>query len=386
MNTTDVVAPPAQHGSSPTAVFAAVVEQVAGPFTQAAIELDALQPDEVRVRIHASGICATDLAVQAGKTPFPLPGILGHEGAGTVEEVGASVTALAPGDRVVMTYDSCGHCEPCLAGRPVQCVNWFALNMAAGTRLDGSLTTRRASGGALYGHFFGQSSFATHAICSQRSVVKIDTDTDFAVLAPLGCSGQTGAGSVWNLLRPEPGSSLIVYGGGAVGLMAVLAARLTPARQIIVVDRVDSRLELARELGATVTINAATDDVVTAVKDATKGRGADRALETTGNMAVLRQAVDLLAVNGVCVVVGAPPAGSEVALDVQEMLVRHPTIIGVSQGLARPRQIIPALVDLHEAGRFPAEKLITAFPFDQINEAAAAAKQGEVIKPVLTMP
>ncbi|WP_166902336.1 NAD(P)-dependent alcohol dehydrogenase [Mycobacterium sp. DL440] len=385
MNTT-VAASPAKPAIIGTEVIAAVVEEIGGEFSCGAIELDALQPDEVRVRIHASGICATDLAVQAGKTPFPLPGILGHEGAGTIEEVGTAVTDLAPGDRVVMTFDSCGHCDSCLAGRPVQCLNWFALNMGSGTRLDGSLTTRRGSGRALYGHFFGQSSFATHAICSQRSVVKIETDTDFAVLAPLGCSGQTAAASVWNLLRPEPGSSVIVYGGGAVGLLAVLAAQLTPAGQIIVVDRVDSRLELARELGATVTVNAGTDDVAAAVNDATKGRGADRALETTGNMTVLRQAVDLLAVSGVCVVVGAPPTGSEVALDVQDMLVRHPTIIGVSQGLARPRQVIPALVALHEAGRFPAEKLITAFRFDQINEAVAAAKQGEVIKPVLTMP
>lgn len=386
MNTTDVAVSPAERTASGTEVVAAVVEQIGGEFIRDAIELDALQPDEVRIRIHASGICATDLAVQAGKTPFPLPGILGHEGAGIVEEIGSAVNTLAPGDRVVMTFDSCGHCEPCLAGRPVQCVNWFALNMGSGTRLDGSLTTRRGSGRPLYGHFFGQSSFATHAICSRRSVVKVDTDTDFAVLAPLGCSGQTGAGSVWNLLRPEPGSSVIIYGGGAVGLMAVLAAQLTPAQQIIVVDRVEHRLELARELGATVTINADTDDVAAAVNEVTKGRGADRALETTGNMSVLRQAVDLLAVSGVCVVVGAPPTGSEVALDVQDMLVRHPTIIGVSQGLARPREIIPALVALHEAGRFPAEKLVTAFAFDQINEAVAAAKQGTVIKPVLTMP
>ncbi|MDH6195577.1 aryl-alcohol dehydrogenase [Mycobacterium frederiksbergense] len=385
MNITDIAASPAAAAVAGPEVIAAVVEQIGGEFSRDTIELDVLRPDEVRVRIHASGICATDLAVQAGKTPFPLPGILGHEGAGVIEEVGAAVNALAPGDRVVMTFDSCGQCEPCLAARPVQCVNWFALNMGSGTRLDGSLTTRRCTGRALHGHFFGQSSFATHAICSQRSVVKVETDTDFAVLAPLGCSGQTGAGSVWNLLRPEPGSSVIIYGGGAVGLMAVLAAQLTPARQVIVVDRVESRLDLARELGATVTVNAGTDDVATAVNDATEGRGADRALETTGNMTVLRQAVDLLAVSGVCVVVGAPPTGSEVAFDVQEMLVRHPTIIGVSQGLARPRQIIPALVELHEAGRFPAEKLITAFPFDQINEAVTAAKQGEVIKPVLTM-
>jgi len=366
-------------------VTAAVVEQQAAQFELTQIELDDLRPDEVRVRIHASGMCHTDLSVRDGHTPAPLPAVLGHEGAGEVEEVGASVTTVAVGDRVVLSFDCCGACLPCRTGHTVQCVHWMQLNFFGGARLDGSPTMHAADGGVLHGHFFGQSSFATHVVCSERSVVKIDSDADWTTLAPLGCGIQTGAGSILNVLRPWPGSTVAIYGAGAVGLAGVLAAQLTPAAQVIVVDRVAERLALAEEIGATATVEAGREPVVESILELTGGRGADVVLEATGNTGVLRNAVDALAVGGRCGVVGAPPVGSEVALDVTQMLIRNPCIIGINQGLSVPQELIPALVALHDRGRFALDRLITDFPFEAINDAAAAALDGTAVKPVLVM-
>jgi aryl-alcohol dehydrogenase len=367
-------------------VTAAVVVEPGAPFELAEIELDDLRPDEVRVRIHASGMCHTDLAVRAGHTPAPLPAVLGHEGAGEIEEVGPSVTSLAVGDRVVLSFDSCGACLRCRTGRTVQCEHWMQLNFFGGARLDGSSTMRAASGDPLHGHFFGQSSFASHVVCSERSVVKIVSESaDWATLAPLGCGIQTGAGSILNVLCPQPGSTVAIYGAGAVGLAGVLAAQLTAAGQVIVVDRIPGRLALAASIGATATVEAGRGPVAEAILELTDGRGADVALEATGSTDVLRTAVDALAVGGRCGVVGAPPVGSEVALDVTAMLVRNPSIIGINQGLSVPQQLIPALVALHDRGRFPLDRLITAFPFDAINDAAAAALAGAAVKPVLIM-
>jgi len=367
-------------------VVAAITERSNQPFELTEVTLDDLRHDEVRVQLRATGMCHTDLAARDGNLPFPLPAVLGHEGAGLVEEVGSSVTEVVPGDRVVLSFASCGRCLPCRTGQPVQCVHWVRLNLLGGVRLDGSETIRRTDAPNPRGHFFGQSSFATHAICPERGVIRIESDVDWPTLAPLGCSGQTGAGSVLNVLRPGAGDTLVVYGAGAVGLAAVLAAQLTPVAQIIAVDRVPSRLEMALSLGATATIDASTVDLVAEIQEITSGRGADSAIETTGNVDVLRQGIDSLAVNGRCAVVGAPPFGSEVALDVPNMLSRNPRIIGVNQGLVVPQQFIPALVALHEQGRFPIDRLVTTFPFEAINDAATAARDGSVIKPVLIFP
>ena len=362
---------------------AAVISGEGAPFELREVLLDDPRPGEVLVRIAATGMCHTDLAVRAGRTPFPLPAVLGHEGAGTVMEVGDGVTRVTPGDRVLLSFDSCGTCLPCATGRPVQCVHWPALNLLGGQRLDGSPTVRGTDGAALHGHFFGQSSFATQALASERSVVEVVGDTPLEVLAPLRCGVQTGAGAVLDVLRPHPGSTVMVFGAGAVGLSAVLAARLTPAVRIV--DVQPARLELARELDATDTIDARSDDPVAAVRDLT-GDGAHYALESSGSTAVLRQAVDALAVDGTVAVVGAPAFGSEVALDVPRMLLRNPRIIGVNQGASVPQQFLPALVALHERGRLPFDRLTTAFTFDRIEDAAQAALSGEAIKPVMVLP
>ena len=364
---------------------AAVVEGTGAPFTVTDIVLDAPRPHEVVVRVEAVGMCHTDLSVRSGATPFPLPGVLGHEGAGTVEAVGSEVAKVAPGDKVLMTFTSCGSCVACVTGRPAQCAHWPALNLFGGSRLDGSATIRRdGDARPLHGHFFGQSSFASHAMAHERNVVKVAPDAPLEILAPLGCGVQTGAGAVLNVLRPRAGGALVVFGAGAVGLSAVIAAGLTPLAKIIAVDLHESRLDLARRLGATDVINPRHADTVEAVRDIT-GDGADCTLETTGNTRVLRQAVDVLATDGTCGVIGAPPFGSEVSLDVPRMLVRNPHIIGVNQGSSVPDQFLPALVELHRQGRFPVEQLVEHFAFDAIEKAAEAAHHGGVIKPVLRL-
>ncbi|MEE1823640.1 NAD(P)-dependent alcohol dehydrogenase [Streptomyces sp. BE20] len=369
---------------------AAVVDTRGGPFEPETVLLDDPRPDEVLVRIRAVGICHTDLSVRAGRTPAPLPAVLGHEGAGTVVAVGAAVTRVRPGDTVILTFDSCGACPPCLGGRPVRCEHWAALNLFGGHRLDGSATLRgtgRRDGAVLHGHFFGQSSFATHALADERNAVAVPGPAlPFELLAPFGCGVQTGAGAVFHVLRPRPGDTVVVFGAGAVGLAAVLAARLTPAARIVAVDLRPARLALARELGATDVVDAGADDPVAAVLDLTGGRGADHTLETSGSVRALRQAVDALAVGGTCGVVGAPPAGSEVGLDVPALLARAPRIVGVNQGASVPGRFLPALVDLFRAGRLPVDRLVRAFPFAAIEEAAAAAEAGEAVKPVLTLP
>jgi aryl-alcohol dehydrogenase len=366
-------------------ITAAIVDSADSDFQMSQIELDEPRDDEVRVRIMAAGMCHTDLAVRAGHTPFPLPAVLGHEGAGVVEAVGRAVSDVQVGDRVVLSYASCGRCPACYDGRPVQCATWMPLNFGGG-RLDGSnaMHWRQDDPSALHGHFFGQSSFATATVVSGRSVIRVESDAAWEVLAPLGCAVQTGAGTVLNVLRPHPGSSLVVYGAGSVGLAAVLAAQLTPVSRIVVVDLVPERLELARSLGATHAVDARGRDVLEAVRDVTSG-GANLAIDTTGNTSVLRQAVDGLAVNGICAVVGAPPFGSEVAFDANNFLIRNPVVVGINQGLSAARTFIPALIALHDNGRLPVDKLVTTFPFTDINAAAKATLDGTAIKPVLLM-
>jgi len=370
--------------STPTR--AAVVEGPGAAFTVQDVVLDEPRANEVLVRVVAAGLCHTDLGVQAGGIPFKLPGILGHEGAGVVERVGASVTRVVPGDKVLLSFTSCGRCAGCRGGHPAYCATWLPSNLITGVRDDGSATVTR-DGSEIGGHFFGQSSFAEYSLADERSVVKVDPEADLEVLAPLGCGVQTGFGSVWNILRPEAGASIAIFGSGAVGLAAVMAARLLPLSAIIAVDRVPERLELARELGATHTINAtglSPEDVAKALFDATEGRGVDNAVETTAHPSVLRTAVDVLAPRGACAVVGAPPAGTEVSLDVQGLLTGK-RVIGVTLGDGDPETLIPHMVALHRAGRLPLERLVRHYDLEEIGQAATDMHEGRTIKPVIRL-
>jgi aryl-alcohol dehydrogenase len=361
---------------------AAVAMAPGQPLDIVEVELDEPRFDEVRVRLVASGVCHTDAAVRDGVIPTPLPAVLGHEGAGVVEAVGAGVTTVAPGDHVVLSANWCGQCAQCLSGRLAYCTDLFGRNFAA-RRSDGSTSLRTVDGQALGSNFFGQSSFAGVSNVAERSVVKVDADVDLTMVAPLGCGMQTGAGAVLNELRPPVGSSIAVFGTGAVGTAALAAARLSGATSIIAVDVVDSRLDLARELGATHTINSASEDLVARLNAITGRRGVDFVLDTTGIPSVLRTAVDALAVRGVAALVGSSHAGTEAHFEIGESLNKGWTFKTIIQGSSVPRVFIPSLIALWQQGRFPFDRIIERYPFADINTAFADAEQGRVIKPVV---
>ncbi|HZU56988.1 MAG TPA: NAD(P)-dependent alcohol dehydrogenase [Actinocrinis sp.] len=371
----------------PQTTTAALVETAGAPFSLAEVELDDPRPDEVVVRVTAAGICHTDLGVAAGALPFPLPGVLGHEGAGIVEAVGSAVTRVRPGDQVLLSFTSCGRCANCRDGHPAYCLAWLPLNLLGGARADGSATVRK-DGAALGSHFFGQSSFARLAVVDERSLVRVPEGAPLDLLAPLGCGVQTGFGAVVNVLRPRPGATIVVTGAGAVGLSAVMAARLTPATRIIAVDRVPDRLELAVQLGATDTLDTSSlgsgsAGLAAALADLTGGHGADGVIETTGNALVLGEAINALAVRGCAVVVGAPAFGTQVPVDVNFLLPGR-TVTGLTLGDSETETLLPTLVDLVAAGRLPVERLVRHYKFEDINTAVADMVAGTAVKPVLT--
>ena len=365
-------------------ITAAVTETPGGPFVLSELELGELRADEVLVSIGAAGICHTDLICRDQWIPVPLPAVLGHEGAGVVAAVGAGVTHVAVGERVGLSFDSCGACPCCLRAKPSYCHNFFAHNFAASRASDESSVLSRGEDEYIGSHFFGQSSFATASVARERNVVGISSHIPLDVVAPFGCGIQTGAGAVLNTLAVPPGASLAVFGTGAVGLAAVLAAVIAGASTIIGVDLLPARLELSAELGATHTIDATKLDAVEQILRLT-GHGVDFALETTGVPAVLRSAVDCLAPLGTACVIGAPAHGSEVSLDINAVLTGGRTVRGVVEGDSVPQLFVPALIRHWEQGRFPVERLITHYDFDAIEQAAADAQAGRTIKPVLRM-
>lgn len=368
----------------PTAT-AAVLAANHEAFVLKEIDVESPQRGEVLVRIVATGLCHTDLSAREGLIPFPLPGVLGHEGAGIIEEIGDGVTDVEVGDHVVMSFMFCGACRPCRTGHPVYCENWAGLNLFGGARPDGTATLHE-NGHALHGHFFGQSSFATRALASASSVIKVPRDAPLELLGPLACGVQTGAQSVLNVLRPDPGDTLAVFGAGGVGLSAVIAAVHLTGATVTVVDINPKRLELARRLGAAHTVNARDENVAERLHEISDGRGIDRTLEATGVPAVLRQAIDALAPLGKCGIVGAPAPDADVSMNILTAIVKGSSVIGINQGDPVPRESIRTLVELHRQGRFPFDQLIQVYPFEDIEKAAEDAASGEVVKPVLRMP
>ncbi|MCE9670493.1 NAD(P)-dependent alcohol dehydrogenase [Myxococcus stipitatus] len=362
---------------------AAVVRQKGGPFQLEDVTLEDPREGEVRVRMVATGMCHTDMIVRDQFYAVPLPVVLGHEGAGIVERVGPGVTKVAPGDPVVIAFAFCGKCDLCATGHPAYCREFYGRNFGGG-RMDGTTATR-AQGKPLHDHFFGQSSFSTLAIATERNVVKVRNDVPLELLGPLGCGISTGAGAVLNSMRVPAGRTFAAFGSGAVGLSAIMAARLAGATTIIAVDVKPKRLQLALELGATHTVNGAQEDSVKAIRAATGGRGVDYALEATGNPKILRQAVDALDILGTCGVVGAPPMGTEAAFDVNDLMVPGKRIQGIVEGDSVPDVFIPQLIDLFMQGRFPFDKLVKFYSLEQINEAAKDSEKGETLKPIIRM-
>jgi len=334
--------------------------------------------------VAAFGVCHTALVAREGAMPFSLPAVLGHEGAGVVERVGAAVTKVAPGDRVAMTFRSCGQCDRCKSGDPAYCYSMPALNYI-GMRPDGSKAIRQGET-AVSSNFFGQSSFATYALAYERNVLKLPDDLPFPLAAPLGCGVQTGAGGVILALACPTGSSLLITGGGAVGLSAVMGAAIQGCATVIVVEPQASRRDLALELGATHVIDpAAATDLAAAVR-AILPQGVDYAFDTTGRPDTLAAIMGALAPKGVLGIVGIPPAGTPLPGDLGTVLTFGQTVRGIIEGDSDPDVFLPELIAHWRAGRLPLEKLVRTYPFDQINAAIAAQHHGDCVKVVLTLP
>lgn len=344
------------------------------------LNLEAPRAGELGVRVVAAGICHTDLHAQAGRLA-PLPIVLGHEGVGVVERVGEGVQGFAPGDHVVLSGSSCGTCPNCLGGVPSYCDTAMPRNFG-GRRLDGSTALRTEDGVPVHSHFFGQSSFATHVVAPAGSAVKVDPALPLALLAPLACGVITGAGAVIAALRVAAGESIAIFGVGGVGLSAVMAARLVGAERIVAVDVNESRLALARELGATDTFAAGSDDLAARIRALT-GRGVHYTFNTTASPAVFSTAVDCLAMRGIAGFVTAPQG--EWAPPMFQLLSGGRMVRGILGGDAAPRTFIPMLIRYWQQGRFPFDRLVRFYPFAEIAQAFAHVAAGEVIKPVLRM-
>ncbi len=360
---------------------AALLTGQGSDFTVDEIDIEGPRAGEVLVQVEAVGICHTDLAARDGVLPIEFPGVVGHEGAGVVLEVGDGVTKVKVGDKVGITFNSCGECVTCTTGRQSYCERFNEMNYS-GVRSDGSKPLSR-DGAPVGGLFFGQSSFARVALANERNVVKVDADIPFALLAPLGCGVQTGFGSVTRSLKAEKGSAIAVTGGGSVGLSAVLGAVVAECATIIVVEPNQKRRDLALELGATHAVDPANGDVAEQIREIV-GRGVDYVIDTTGIPAVIQALVGAVAVRGTIGLIGVPsdPAAG-VDLNIITALTLGLTVIGIIEGDSVPDEFIPELVALHRDGRLPLDKLVTTFPFADINRAVTAQHDGDVVKPVL---
>jgi len=362
-------------------ITAAVAHKPMADFTLETLTLDAPRPGEVLVKVAAVGLCHTDLAARAGMVPIPMPAVLGHEGAGTVVEVGEGVTKVAPGDKVALTFTSCGQCTNCTLGSPAYCYQFLPLNYA-GARPDGSAPLTWADG-PVHSVFFGQSSFASHALANERNVVKLPEDAPLELVGPLGCGIQTGAGAVMNSMAAHPGSSLLVMGGGSVGLAGVLGGVVQGCETIIVLEPHQSRRALALELGATHALDPADGELAEQVR-AILPFGVQYVFDTTGIPSVISASLGAMAPHASLGLVGVPtdPTAS-IELNLMQAMIIGIKLYGIIEGGAVPDEFIPRLAALHAQGRFPFDKMITKFPFAQINQAIEAGHQGEVVKVVL---
>ncbi|RKQ34253.1 NAD(P)-dependent alcohol dehydrogenase [Oceanobacillus halophilus] len=357
-------------------IKAAVTNGQGQEFSFEEVELAAPKANEVLVKIVGTGVCHTD-AVARDEAIAPLPAVLGHEGSGIVDDVGEGVTRFEKGDHVVLSFAHCGHCDNCLTGHPTVCDTFNDLNFG-GTHDDH--THRLSKDGQPLSTFFGQSSFGTFAIAHERNVVKVDKDVDLALLGPLGCGIQTGAGTVLNRIKPEFGSTIAIYGAGAVGLSAIMAAKIVGCKTIIAIDVHDSRLDLAKDLGATHTFNGTNVDVVKEIKELTNG-GTNYAVDTTGVPPVVRQCLQALRPLGAAAIVGVTP---EMNIDVHnDLMAEGKTMMGVIEGDSVPNVFIPGLIYYYKAGQFPFDKLVKFYEFEDINKAFEDSKNGLVIKPIV---
>jgi aryl-alcohol dehydrogenase len=362
-------------------ITAAVTRGAGDPFALETLTLDTPRAGEILVEIKGVGLCHTDLTARDQILPAPLPAVFGHEGSGIVRAVGADVTKVAVGDRVAVGFASCGTCGSCTHDDPAYCQQFAPLNYG-GARDDGS-TTLSKDGAAVHGSFFGQSSFASYALTSERNVVPVGDDVPLELVGPLGCGLMTGAGAVINSLKVTQGSTLLVLGGGPVGLAAAMAGVIQGAEHVIVSEPVAARRELALELGATHVLDPSAGEIGDLVR-AIAPAGADFIVDTSGIPAVIAGSAAAAAFHATFGILAVPPSlDIMVPVPYLPLLAMGLTIRGIQEGDADPEVFIPQMLDWWRAGKFPFDKLITTFPLSQINEAVDAQHRGEVVKVVL---
>jgi alcohol dehydrogenase len=345
------------------------------------VELDPPGPGEVRVRVQAAGLCHSDLSVINGDRPRPLPMVIGHESAGEVLECGPGVTDLVPGDRVVMVFmPSCGGCLPCAEGRPALCEPGAASN-GAGVLLGGGRRLRL--NGEYVNHHVGVSCFAEQCVVSRRSCVKVDADLTPVEAALFGCAVLTGVGAVINTAKVSAGASVAVLGLGGVGFSALLAAAASGARELVAIDLSDSKLALARELGASATVNASDPDAAEQVRALTKG-GVDYAFEMAGAIPAMELAWKITRRGGSTVTAGLPHPDKRFALPPVQMVAEERTLRGSYIGSAVPARDIPRYIDMYRRGQLPVDRLMgERLVLDDINRGLDRLATGQAMRDVV---
>ncbi len=362
---------------------AAVLFEVGQKLEVCEVDVADPQPGEVRVRMVAGGVCHSDLHVMTGHLVAPVPAVLGHEGAGVVHDVGAGVTSVKPGDHVIPLWRlSCGECEYCTGGRPALCAIGTEIRWS-GRLADG--TSRFSLDGRELKHFAGVSTFSNYTVVPEKAILKIPADIPLERAALLGCAVITGVGAVINASQVRPGRTVAVFGTGGVGVNVVQGAVLAGAEKIIAVDLMASRLEEARNFGATHLVNPADGDPVEQIRALTGGRGVDYSFEVIGLPLTMRQSYDCLAKRGVAMIVGITPTTAEVTVSSLSLVYEERVLTGSLYGSAAPKTDIPRLIDLYRAGSLKLDELLTrSYPLEEINEAYADLESGATLRSVVT--
>ncbi|EED20608.1 alcohol dehydrogenase, putative [Talaromyces stipitatus ATCC 10500] len=377
--------------------LAYVVESKDAPFVLRTVVLDDLQPSEVLVEIKYTGLCHTDVVVQEGGMPIGhFPAVLGHEGIGIVKQVGTDVKDknLKPGDTVILSFRSCGECKACLNDRHGSCPRVTELSFLSTARADGSSPISLPDGTPVHGQFFGQSSLSKMAVVTEKSVVKVPAETspaDLQYLAPFSCGYLTGAGTVLNEFRPDADSTIAIVGMGPVGFAALLTAKAIGVKNLVALDIVDSKLEIAAQLTGARTINNSSGSSTNASGEslsekilATYPKGIDYILDTSGRAPLLQDSVKALAHGGTLALVGVPPPTATIEVNALNLLTSCKRIIGVIEGSANPKKVIPHLIELFNQGKFPVQQLTKIYPANRLDEAIEDVKRGKVVKVVLS--
>jgi NDMA-dependent alcohol dehydrogenase len=363
-------------------IQAALVTAINQPIQIETLDLDPPRTGEVLVRIAACGVCHSDYHLLTGATQHPLPVVPGHEGAGIIEAVGEGVTRIQPGNHVVLNWaPNCGHCFYCLRGKPNLC-DTFIGPIWAGVLLDG--TPRLSWRGQPVYHFSALAAFAQYAVVPQETCVVIQNDAPMSVAALVGCAVTTGIGAVMHTAQVQAGDRVAVFGCGGVGLSIIMGARLVGAQQIIAIDRVPQKLEMAHRLGATDVIDASEVNPIESVRRLTHGRGADVAFEAVGLPQLQVECVEAARPGGKAVLVGLSPMGTRTELSGATIVRQEKIVMGSYYGSAHTARDFPLILDLYMAGQLDLGTLISReYPLAQINAAFDAMLKGEVARGVV---